>query len=113
MTKLSKHYIRRAYSSYEAAQADARGQRLLTTAQHLTVPEGALLAIVTVEGSAAAERWRDDGVAPTATAGMPISSGQWPPFVYSANIDQISFIASAGTLTLNVSYYALGIYAAL
>jgi hypothetical protein len=78
----------------------------LSTAQYLTVPTGALLAVITIEGAAAAVRWRDDGIAPTASIGMPLATGQWPPFVYSANINAIQFIASAGTPVLNVSYFA-------
>jgi hypothetical protein len=76
----------------------------LASAHRLNVPSGATLAIIDIEGSAAIVRWRDDGVAPTATTGMPFAVGD-PPLTYSAAITVIQFITSAGTPTLNVAYY--------
>ena len=62
----------------------------LSSPHRLNVRPGATLAIVTIEGSAAIVRWRDDGVAPTATVGMPMAVGIDGPLVYSANITQIT-----------------------
>ena len=76
----------------------------LASPHRLNVPTGATLAIIDIEGSAAVVRWRDDGVPPTATVGMPYAVGD-PPMVYSAAITAIEFITSAGSPTLNVTYY--------
>lgn len=48
-------------------------------------------------------RWRDDGVAPTATVGMPLAAGQ--PFLYDGDLTKIRFIEATATAALNVSYY--------
>jgi hypothetical protein len=75
---------------------------VLTAATHLTPPAGATYAVITVEG--AAVRYRDDGVAPTATVGMPIAMGGTT--TYSGPLAAIEFIQQAATATLDVSYYA-------
>ena len=67
----------------------------------LTVPPGAKVAYVEV--GAAAVRWRDDGVAPTATVGMPVAAGD--ALVYNAGLTAIRFIAQGGSPVLDVSYY--------
>lgn len=82
----------------------------LSAAAALTVPQrdatGAnqkpVLALIVAEG--AAVRWRDDGVDPTASVGMPLAVGV--PFAYDGDLSRIRFIQQAGTATLNVSYYA-------
>lgn len=48
-------------------------------------------------------RWRDDGVAPTATVGMPLAAGQ--SFEYVGNTAVIQFIAQTTGAILNVAYY--------
>jgi hypothetical protein len=60
------------------------------------------LAIITPEG--AGVRWRDDGVAPTATIGMPLASGV--TLQYDGDLSRIRFIQQTASATLNVSYYA-------
>ena len=44
----------------------------LTASTALTVPAGATLAVIVPESQSV--RWRDDGVAPTASVGMPLTS---------------------------------------
>ena len=48
-------------------------------------------------------RWRDDGVAPTAAIGMPLSVGT--VFVYDGDLTRLRFIQQAATATINVAYY--------
>ena len=69
--------------------------------QTLTVPGGATYATVVVEGADA--RWRDDGVAPTTSIGMPIYSGT--PTQFSGDLTTLKFIAQSSTSTYNISYY--------
>jgi hypothetical protein len=73
----------------------------LTAATALTVPTGATLAIVYVEAQAV--RYRDDGVAPTTTIGMPLISGA--QFQYAGTLSAIQFIAESAGAILNISYY--------
>lgn len=49
-------------------------------------------------------RWRDDGVAPTASVGMllPVNT----VFVYDGDISRIQFIETTASASLSVSYYA-------
>lgn len=49
-------------------------------------------------------RWRDDGVAPTASVGMPLAPGV--ALIYDGDLTKIRFIQQAASATLNVSYYA-------
>lgn len=74
----------------------------LASAIKLTVPPGAVLALIV--GEVAAVRWRDDGVAPTASVGMllPPNLLPWP---YTSDLEAIEFIAATGSPLLNVSYY--------
>ena len=76
----------------------------LTAAAGLTVPTGAALAII--RASTAAVRWRDDGVAPTTSVGMPMATTD-APFEYSGNLSAIKFIAETGSPVLDVSYYRI------
>ena len=74
----------------------------LAASTALTVPTEATYAIITCENQIV--RWRDDGVAPTASVGMQLSpnSSIW----YDASLSEIRFIQTAATATLNVSYYS-------
>jgi hypothetical protein len=78
-------------------------QRLaaLGTAQSLTVPTGALWAIIRVEAEDV--RWRDDGTAPSSTIGMPLAAGE--TMVYRAALAAIQFIQQTSGAILNVVYY--------
>lgn len=74
----------------------------LSASAALTVPAGATRAIITAEAQGV--RWRDDGVAPTASVGMIL-----PVLVtlsYDGDLNRIRFIQQAASATLNVSYYA-------
>lgn len=82
----------------------------ISSSTALTVPavdaNGSLqkpvLAIILAEAQAV--RWRDDGVAPSATVGMPLAVGV--TFVYDGDLTKIRFFEQAGGAKLNVSYYA-------
>lgn len=76
----------------------------LAAATPLTVPAGANFAIIAAD--AAEVRWRDDGVAPTASVGMPLSN-TGAPLEYSGPLSKIQFIALTGSPILNVSYYKI------
>lgn len=73
----------------------------LSAATGLTVPTGAVIAVVVPETQAV--RWRDDGTNPTASVGMPIAVGQ--AFVYTGNLAAIAFIEQTASAKLDVSYY--------
>lgn len=81
-------------------------QLSITVATALTscgggVPAGATLALITIETNAV--RWRDDGVAPTASVGWPL--GIAVPWGYTAALTAIQFIPQTGTSVVNVSFY--------
>lgn len=60
-------------------------------------------AVIQCDVASTAVRWRDDGVAPTSTVGMILSTGQ--ELDYSGDLTMIRFIASTGSPILNISYY--------
>jgi hypothetical protein len=82
----------------------------LSSAVSLTVPTTDVqglsckpsIALITPEGQAV--RWRDDGVAPSATVGMPLASGV--TLQYDGDLTKIQFIEQVGGAKLNVTYYA-------
>lgn len=76
----------------------------LASATALTVPAGANFAIVSVTGGAV--RYRDDGVAVTATVGfpLPITAGA-PMTFYGPSLAKVSFIQQSGAATLDILYY--------
>lgn len=49
-------------------------------------------------------RWRDDGVAPTASVGMLIEAGEY--FTYQGDLSALLLIQVEATAVLNVSYYS-------
>lgn len=73
----------------------------MAAATNLTVPQAARFAEITVEAQGV--RYRDDGVAPTTTVGMPVAAGV--AFQYSGNLNAIQFIAQVAGAILNVLYY--------
>jgi hypothetical protein len=78
----------------------------LASATPLTLPNGSIVGcLLRVEGSGASVRFRDDGVAPDADTGMPLSASD-EPFGYFGNVSALQFIAAAGSPTLDVLYYA-------
>jgi hypothetical protein len=74
---------------------------LTGTAQSLTVPAGTVWATICIEVSAA--RWRDDGTAPTATVGQPLTAGQC--MQYAGPFGALQLIAQSGSPVITVSYY--------
>ena len=74
---------------------------LTGTAQSLTVPAGTVWATICIETANA--RWRDDGTAPTATVGQPLTSGQC--MQYSGPFSAFQMIAQTGSPVATVSYY--------
>lgn len=67
----------------------------------LSVPTGATLAEICVEG--ASVRYRDDGAAASASLGIPVGAGTC--FPYSGPLAVLSFSAQSGSPTIDVSYY--------
>ena len=84
---------------------DCLGYQQITdasTAVGLTVPTGANFAMIVAEAQSV--RWRDDGIAPTTTVGMPLSVGI--DFSYDGDLHRIKFIAVTAGAIINISYYA-------
>jgi hypothetical protein len=82
----------------------------LSSAQSLTVPQRDLSGLnqrptfALITPLTAAVRWRDDGIAPTASIGMPLAAGV--TLQYDGDLTRIQFIQNGGTAELNISYYA-------
>lgn len=82
----------------------------LSSSVGLTVPEltpnglnaKPVFALIVAEG--APVRWRDDGVAPSTSVGMPIAVGV--PFQYDGDLTKIRFIQQSASGILNISYYS-------
>lgn len=80
----------------------------LTTVQELTIPSAtvggynARIALVQAEGQNI--RWRDDGVAPTASVGMRLLSGA--ELRYDGELTKLQLIEETAGAKANVSYYA-------
>lgn len=82
----------------------------ISSAKSLTVPTKdpstglnvkASFALITAEAQGV--RWRDDGVAPTATVGMPLAAGV--TLQYDGDLTRIKFIEQTSGGIVNVSYY--------
>lgn len=91
------------YQSAGATQFITAGT--LAAATPLTVPNGASIAEICVE--TAGVRYRDDGVAPTASVGIPIVGTSTAPacFAYAGPLSAIQFIAISGSPTMDVAFY--------
>lgn len=83
----------------------------LSSAQSLTVPSvdpstglnvTPSFALITPETNGV--RWRDDGVAPTASVGMPLAAGV--TLQYDGDLKKIRFIEQTASAKINISYYA-------
>ena len=74
----------------------------LSSAQALTVPSGATMALIAPETKDV--RWRDDGTAPTASVGMPLVVGT--TLNYDGDLNRIRFIQTDTSAAINISYYA-------
>jgi hypothetical protein len=73
----------------------------VATATNLMPPTGATIAQICVE--TAPVRYRDDGIAPTASVGIPLAAGWCGP--YAGPLSAIQFIAQSGSPTIDVSFY--------
>lgn len=73
---------------------------------NLAPPAGAVMAVVICEAQAV--RWRDDGVSPTASVGMPLAVGVVLE-TQGKNIAAYRFISQAAGAILNVTYYGLAL----
>lgn len=79
----------------------------LTTAQKLSIPLGTKTILIQPEAQGV--RWRDDGIAPTATVGYPLGAGNELRYTGSfANMQTLQFIAQTAGAVLNVTYYIPG-----
>jgi hypothetical protein len=66
------------------------------------VPNDTIMVLIQAEAQGL--RWRDDGVAPTASVGMILAAGQ--TFQYTCpNLTLIQFIQQTSGAILNVSFY--------
>ena len=61
-----------------------------------------LIALITPETQAV--RWRDDGIDPTASVGMPLAVGV--TLSYDGDLNKLRFIEQTASAKLNISYYA-------
>lgn len=73
----------------------------LSAAATLTVPDGAILALIQPETQNV--RWRDDGTSPTASVGINLFVGD--TLSYTGNMLAIKFIEVAASAKLNITYY--------
>lgn len=73
-----------------------------TTSFTLTPPAGSRIAVIQAEAQSI--RYRDDGIAPTATVGMLLNVGE--AIEYDGNLAAWHGIAATAGAILNVSYYA-------
>lgn len=77
----------------------------LSSAAGLTIPTTAQQrptnCIITAQTQAV--RWRDDGVAPTATVGYPLAAGT--ELRYNGDLNKIQFIEQAASAAINICYY--------
>lgn len=81
----------------------------LSSATALTVPVvdanglSAKPTLALIVSETQAVRWRDDGVDPTASVGMPLAVGV--TLQYDGDLSRIRFIEQAAGAILNISYY--------
>lgn len=75
----------------------------LSSAQALTVPDGARVAVLSCDAQAV--RWRDDGTNPTGTDGIPMATTD-APLLYTGSLAAIRFIEQSASAVLHVAYYA-------
>lgn len=73
----------------------------VSSAIGLTVPMGALVALIQAESQDV--RWRDDGTNPTAETGLALAAGA--TLAYTGDLSAIKFIEVSASAKLNISYY--------
>lgn len=73
----------------------------LSAAAALTVPSGAIVALIQAETQSI--RWRDDGTDPTTTVGMVLSAGE--SMFFTGSLAAFKAIEITASAKLNISYY--------
>ena len=81
-------------------------QTTVTTVQTLAIPAacGSNPSLVVIKAETQAVRYRDDGVAPTATVGMPVAVTD-APIHYEGTISALQFIAQVSGGVVDASFY--------
>lgn len=81
-------------------------QLAVDTAKSLTIPAacGGVPTLAVIRAEAQALRYRDDGVAPTTTVGMPIAITDGP-IEYQGTISALQFIAETSGGIVDVLFY--------
>jgi len=77
----------------------------VSTASSLTVPPGS--EVVLLQAETQNIRWRDDGVAPTASTGMLLVAGASPFPYMGKNLESLQFIEAMPIAKLNVAFYSV------
>lgn len=73
------------------------------------IPSGSVFAVVQVENETA--RWRDDGTAPTASVGQPLTAST--PIYFTSGVlnhtllADVQLIPETGSMTVDVSFYGI------
>lgn len=79
----------------------------ISSAVSLTLPKsnqtGREPTAALIQAVSQAIRWRDDGVAPTASVGMQLAAGD--TLEYRGNLNAIQFFEESASAELNISYY--------
>lgn len=70
-----------------------------------TIPQGTVRILVTPEVQAV--RWRDDGVAPTASSGYPLAAGAELDYTAMGAAPNLRFISVVAGALLNIQLYGL------
>ena len=83
---------------------DVSGSTALTVPTKDAYGNKQLPTVAYIVAETQAVRWRDDGVAPSATVGMPLAVGV--AFAYDGDLTRIRFFEQAASAKLSVSYYA-------
>lgn len=90
------------YRQFTAGQIDAS---TLLSAITGGIPAGAIMVLISPEAQAI--RYRDDGVAPTATVGQPLAVGA--TLIYTANnLATLRVISQTAGAILNCTFYRQG-----
>jgi len=74
----------------------------LSSATGLTAPNGAVVALLSVQGQDV--RIRDDGTAPTSSVGVVLKANQ-QPWAYDGDLNSLQIIETAPSATVDILYY--------
>lgn len=74
----------------------------LSASTALTIPAGTSLILIVPQTQAV--RWRDDGVAPSATVGQPLAVGSELHYT-CGSMAALRFIEQTSAAAINVTYY--------